>query len=438
MLRSVLIAFAFSAVIACGYFLARMLDEASRSFVLPLPGAVEGGVAEGSAEGGNKRVEPEGVAEAADSAGRSWAEEALDAFLSEPDRLRALSEMRQRVDSASQAEREALLVEAMARDLEEASVVEVARAALQSIAAEDPALARGLLGAFSSAEKERLATSLVRGWASSDVEAAWNWIGVAWADEAGRFIDRRMQNTLFHAAVDTLLTEAQDYNRAAIYASSAIEPDLRRELARLIARRVVSDNPAAALQRIDFQSEEFIDAAIMEAVVDEWAMRDPVGAQQWVLANEDMVPPGAVTEVAKRLLLEQAGQELVGFHAALKDGYKRDLVAGQATRLLARRASEASVQWLHAIESPEAQRDAFLDALYEIGHENLDATMGYVDLAYGEGDPNRPIMLMAALESWVEVDAEQVADYLDSGRSGLSRPSAESLRDLLGLQPSSE
>ena len=358
----------------------------------------------------------------------------VDAFISEVDPERRAWELRQGLEDASLDELEDLFIEALSYDLEDRRALQVAGIALKRIAQTNSDLGLGLLHTLSPAEKEKLAWAVASGWALTDAMTAWDWISTAWVDSSGNFIDRDLQNRLHREAVDVLLKENQDYQLAASLVSSLIDPDLKQSLADLIAFRAVTDNPSQALARIDFSSNDFLDTAIMDAIMDEWAQRDSFGAKEWTLENEEQVSTKGARTIAKNLLLNEAQSELRHFHGRLLSVLKRDSVAAEATRLLARRDPVNSVDWLHAIQSATIKREATYDALYEIGHDSFESTIQYVDLAYDSSNPGRELTLYAALESWTRVDEDLVTEYLDSGKSGMPQVSVNEFKLSLGIQ----
>ncbi len=355
-------------------------------------------------------------------------------FIAETDPERRLWQLRQRIESASIESLQELFIEALSYDLEDRLVFQIAGIALKKIAQQNAAASVELLFALSPAEKEKLAWAVASGWAVDDGRSAWDWISTAWIDPLGNFIDRDLQNRLHREALDALMLENQDYQLAASLASTVTEPDLKKSLADLIAFRVVSDNPSAALDRIDFASNDYLDTAIMDAIVDEWAQRDSFGAKNWTLENEPQVSTRGARIIAKNLFLSEAMEVLSSFHQNLTSIPKKDSVAAEATRLLARRDPAFSVDWLHSIQSPFIKREATYDALYEIGHDSFESTIQYVDLAYASLTPERESTLYAALESWSRVDAQIVANYLDSGQSGMPSIAVLALKESLGIQ----
>lgn len=357
----------------------------------------------------------------------------IEDFISETDPERRLWQLRQNLQSASVEELEDLFIEAMSYDLEDRLALQVAGIALKGIAQHNASLSVGLLYTLSPAEKEKLVWSVASGWALDDADSAWDWISTAWVDPEGNFIDRQLQNRLFREAIDSLLQEKKAYQIAAGLVSSIVDPDLRTGLADLIAFRAVRDNPSEALSRIDFDSNDYLDTAIMDAIIDEWAQRDSIGAKDWTLDNEQQVSTKGARYIAKNLLLNEADHALRAFHGDLSSIVKKDSVAAEATRLLARRDPIGSVDWLHVIHSSATKREATYDALYEIGHDSFESTITYVDLAYDLEAPERASTLYAALESWTRVDQKLVSDYLDSGKSGMPQVSVNAMKDSLGL-----
>ena len=178
-----------------------------------------------------------------------------------------------------------LLHQALSFDLQSAKAYEAAGLTLQKIATQDAAKALELLYTLTPAEKERLSRELAIGWARADPNSTWDWIDSAWVDSSGAYIDRRLQNGLFRETLDIVLEEHEDYQMAAGMLASVVEPDLKLELADLIAFHVVSKNPAEALERMRFQSDDLLDSAIMDAVIEEWAQQDSIGAMEWTLAS---------------------------------------------------------------------------------------------------------------------------------------------------------
>ena len=305
-------------------------------------------------------------------------------------------------------------IEALSFDLQSAKAYEAAGLALQKIAAQDPVKALELLFALSPAEKERLSTQLAIGWASTDPLSTWDWIDSAWVDPSGAYIDRQLQNSLFRETLDVVLEGHEDYQMAANMLASVVEPNLKLELADLIAFHVVSKNPAEALERMRFQSDDLLDSAIMDAVIKEWAQRDSIGAMEWTLANQRQVTSAGAKEIAKDLLLNGARDGLIDFHANLQSQYKRDAVASEGARLLARREPIESISWLAAIEFKGDRYQAYYDSLYEIGHDDLESSVEFAELANSVANLDRETAFFEALQSWTLVDPERVKVYLDS------------------------
>ncbi len=257
-----------------------------------------------------------------------------------------------------------LFIEALSFDLQDRRAFDAAGLAIEAIAEMAPTQALELLFALSPSEREKLVTSLARGWATGDTVSAWNWIDSSWIDMGGEFIDRTIQNRMFREALDVVLTERGDYQLAVNLLNSVVEPTLRLELADQIAFQVVSENPALTLDRLAFEGGELVDSAIMDAVIDEWAQRDSKGAMTWTLENERHVSSAGARMIAKDLLLNGVYQDLANFHGGLTSTYKRDAVASESARLLARRDPSDSIVWLGAIEMQSTRLDAYYDSLY--------------------------------------------------------------------------
>jgi hypothetical protein len=193
-----------------------------------------------------------------------------------------------------------------------------------------------------------------------------------------------------------------------------MEPGLRLELANLIAFYVVSENPAQTLNQLDFTSDDLVDSAIMDAVIDEWAQRDSRGAMTWTLENQDQVTSKGARFIAKDLILNEVYQDLERFHSNLQSPFKRDSVASESARLFARRNPDVSISWLATIESSASRYNAYYDSLYEIGHDDFDSTVRFAELAYGVASLDREEALFGALQGWSVIAPERVHSYLDS------------------------
>ncbi len=319
-----------------------------------------------------------------------------------------------KLSALSLDELEEFYIEALSFDLEDRRAFEAAGLALQSIASQDPRRALELLHSLTSSEKTRLATTFSDGWARFDAVSAWDWIDSAWIDENGDYIDRDLQNEMFHGTLEVVLSEQRNYQLAADMMKSIVEPGLRLELADLIAFHVVSENPAQALNQLDFISDDLVDSAIMDAVIDEWAQRDSKGAMIWTLENQDQVTSKGARYIAKDLVLNEVYQDLERFHSNLESRFKRDSVASESARLFARRNPDVSISWLAAIESSASRYNAYYDSLYEIGHDDFDSTVRFAELAYGVANLDREEALFGALQGWAVIAPEKVNSYLDS------------------------
>ncbi len=334
--------------------------------------------------------------------------------------------LERKLTALSLDELEEFYIEALSFDLEDRRAYEAASLALQSIASQDPRRALELLYALTPSEKSRLATALSDGWARYDAVSAWDWIDSAWIDANGEYIDRDLQNRMFHGTLEVVLSEQRNYQLATDLLSSVVEPGLRLELADLIAFYVVSENPAQTLARLDFTSNAMVDSAIMDAVIDEWAQRDSLGAMAWTLGNQDQVTIKGARLIAKDLILNGVYEALENFHLELQSSYKRDSVASESARLLARRNPNDSVSWLAAIESSGTKYNAYYDSLYEIGHDDFDSSVRYAELASGIANLDREDALFEALQGWAVISPSKVQAYLESsdGLSGSDRLSA--------------
>ena len=337
----------------------------------------------------------------------------VETFL-EADLLEGEFSLERKLATLNFSQLEDFYIEALSFDLKSAKAYEAAGLALQKIATEDPARGLELLFALSPAEKERLSTELAIGWARADPLSTWDWIDAAWVDPSGAYIDRQLQNSLFRETLDVVLEKHEDYQMAANMLASVVEPSLKLELADLIAFHVVSKNPAEALERMRFQSDDLLDSAIMDAVIEEWAQRDSIGAMEWTLSNQRQVTSAGAKEIAKDLLLNGVRDGLVDFHAKLQSQYKRDAVASEGARLLARRQPMESISWLAAIESTGDRYQAYYDSLFEIGHDDFDSSVEFAELANSVADIDRETAFFEALQSWTLVDPERVKVYLDS------------------------
>ena len=235
-----------------------------------------------------------------------------------------------KLSALSLDELEEFYIEALSFDLEDRRAFEAAGLALQSIASQDPRRALELLYSLAPSEKARLATALSGGWAKYDAVSAWDWIDSAWIDDSGEYIDRDLQNEMFHGTLEVVLSEQRNYQLASDLLKTVMEPGLRLELANLIAFHVVSENPAQTLNQLDFTSDDLVDSAIMDAVIDEWAQRDSRGAMTWTLENQDQVTSKGARFIAKDLILNEVYQDLERFHSNLQSPFKRDSVASES------------------------------------------------------------------------------------------------------------
>ncbi|MEM9161120.1 MAG: hypothetical protein AAGB46_18905, partial [Verrucomicrobiota bacterium] len=340
----------------------------------------------------------------------------LDSFLSDVDWDLAKLELDLALEGLGPDELQEMFIDALARDLEEKNSFEAAGMILEEIALQDPLVGEALLNALSPAEKTKLASALAKGWAEGDPMGAWDWITVSWMDPNGEYLDRKLQYSLFYDALDVVLTRRKEYQVAADLVRQEYEPELKEQLAELIAKRVVSDNPSDALSRIEFDSDDEIDQAILDAIVDEWSQRDFLGVKNWALSNEQQVSELGVRKVAKQLLLNEAELDLLEFHSGLGDVDKRDAAAAEVGRLTARREPDLATHWLNAIQSGPRKQIAVKGALYELGHDDFEATVGLLDGVYDVRSADRLPLMTDALLSWSRVDVGIVESYLASGR----------------------
>ncbi len=325
------------------------------------------------------------------------------------------------------AQLEAVFVELMARDLESGAALDWAGRTLREIAQRDPIQGMALLYALRPAEREALAASLVRGWVASDPQGAFDWIENAWIDAEGNFIDRALQKELFAEGMETLVSELRRYDEGMAALERVVDPELKTQLRRQVARSVVRDGPEAALERMAAADSAALDSAVMDAIAAEWAARDGAGAMRWTLENEAEVSSVGVRSIAKQLALERMDADLAGFHQGLEAVSKRDAVAAEAARLLARRDPLRSADWALAIEERNAKRLAVLDAIGEIGYDSFGQTVDYVDYVYARTEPDRTPILYTTLKSWVAVDRPAVVEYLISDRAGLPESLSEEI-----------
>ena len=424
MLATLRVVFAFLAISTAGFFMARLAD----SFINP---SGEPRLREPLVSKEDSRIQ------AIDAP----AIEEVDAIESPTDSLvasyfgstdgNAAFVLKRKLDALDLDHLEDLYIEALSYDLIDRKAFEAARIALERIASLDPNRAVQLLYSLAPAEKEELATALVKGWAQNDILSVWDWVDSAWIDRDGEFIDRSLQNAMFQEALDAILKDGSQYQIATDLVSSVVEPGLRNELADLIAFYVVSENPVQALDRLDFDGGDLVDNAIMNAIIDEWSQRDSLGAMAWTLENETQVSRDGARAIAKDLLLNGIYEELGRFHSNLVASHKRDSVAWESARLLARRDPVSSIEWLSAIESIADRYSAYSDSLFEIGHDDFQSSVQYAELAYGVADIDRETALFEALQSWASVDGEQVRQYLDSSDATASSVSLLALREAL-------
>lgn len=326
-------------------------------------------------------------------------------------------------------------MELMARDLEDYRAVDYAGRVLQEIAERSPDLGVALLSVLKAAEKERLVSSVARGWTVRDPAAAFSWIESVWAQADGQYIDRALQNSLFASAMDSLVGELGNYELAAETLAGIADPDLKAALTARVAHTLVRDGPENALERLASMDSGVFDTSVMDAVAEQWAARDGIGASQWVLDNEGEMSPAGVRSIAKQLTLGGADEALAGFHAGLAELQKRDTVASEVARLKARREPVVSAGWVLAIESSAARQQAVQQALYEIGYEDLGNSVNFIDSVYAFEDAERSPVLFTALKDWLAVDSEAVADFLGSGRANLSASLSEDLLQEIEVLP---
>lgn len=412
-------------LMALGFCVAFVLEEIGRRALGPAGPVLAGVESEVSESGTTSLVSVEALAEDLARSVRDeigFADRVLGGGEVEGGLMLALA-----LGDLGVSELESHFVELMARDLDDFRAVEYAGRALQEIASREPELAVGLLSAMSPAERERLVPSLARGWVLVDPEAAFSWIGSAWVMADGGYIDRRLQNSLYLNAMDELVVERRDYALAAETLSGLADPELREQLTELVARRIVRDGPENALDRLAGEQSGVFDVSVMDAIAEQWASRDGVGAAAWVLENEEEMSSAGVRSIAKHLAVSAEGEALLGFHEGLLTVAKRDSVAAEAARLKARREPVASADWARAIEGSEARRAAVFEALYEIGFEDFSSSVDYIDYVYDAADADRAPVVYSTLKDWLAVDLDAVAGYLGSGRAQLSADLSEEL-----------
>ena len=273
------------------------------------------------------------------------------------------------------ADLEDLFIEATAAAYDDKRALEVARASLQQIARQDPAAAVSLLYAVAPFLKETLAVGMVEGWTRVDPLSAWDWVESAWIDDEGAFVDRALQNKLSMASMSALLDSSSDLVLAATLTSLSNQPDLKEGLAELVGEFVVSEDPELALTQFEFEGDQTVDVAIMNAVIKQWAERDLEGAVEWAGENEDQLAVDSMRELTKQLVLVGETDRLQEVYSSVNDLEKRDAVAAEAARLLVRREIVDSARWLSEIGEPASKRVAVESALYELGYDDLDSTI---------------------------------------------------------------
>ena len=323
------------------------------------------------------------------------------------------------------ADLEDLFIEATAAAYDDRRALEVARASLQQIARQDPAAAVSLLYAVAPFLKETLAVGMVEGWTRVDPLSAWDWVESAWIDDEGAFVDRALQNKLSMASMSALLDSSSDLVLAATLTSLSNQPDLKEGLAELVGEFVVSEDPELALTQFEFEGDQTVDVAIMNAVIKQWAERDLEGAVEWAGENEDQLAVDSMRELTKQLVLVGETDRLQEVYSSVNDLEKRDAVAAEAARLLVRREIVEASRWLSEIGDPASKRVAVESALYELGYDDLDSTIVLVHLAFESGDPDRSDVLVSELDKWVQQDRAAVARFLASGQEASLPPSVE-------------
>lgn len=424
MLLALRIAFAFIAISTAGYFLARTAD----TFINPQR---SDRTSSSKPKRATERPQPIAPGTVDSPAPKPSTTEPLVAtFLDSSDPSASVA-LKRKLGALDIDQLEDLYIEALSYDLIDRRAFEAARIALEGIAALDPNRAVQLLYSLAPSEKEKLATALAKGWAQGDALSAWDWIDSAWIDGSGEFIDRSLQNAMFRETLDTVLVDRSDYQLAADLIASVVEPGLRKELANLVAFYVVSENPVQALDRLEFDGGDLVDNAIMDAIMTEWAQRDSRGAMAWTLENEPQVSSDSARSIAKDLLLNGIYDELGRFHSNLAAPHKRDSVASESARLLARRDPISSIEWLAAIEGVATRYQAYSDSLFEIGHDDFESSVRYAELAYGAAEIDRETALFEALQSWASVDGNKVRQYLDSSDATNASESLSALRQAL-------
>lgn len=424
------ISFAIFALTGIGFCVAYLMDEALHR---TMDGRVGRGVAESRSDDLESPDAPlsESGTEATSGEIVTVPETGVEAALA--DRLLAESSLRAELrllDAVGELETnelEDMFVELMARDLEDGGAVTYAGHVLRELAARSPEAAVALLYALPPAEKEKLVASVAEGWVASEPDQAFEWIESAWVDAEGGFIDRSLQNELYIQAMDTLVADPENFALAGRYVDRVADPALKQQLVKLVARRVVQNGPEAALERLAGSESAVFDTAVMDAIAEEWAARDEVGAMAWTLSNEEEVSPTGVRSIAKQLSLRADDASLRQFHQNLETTARRDSVAAEAARLAARRDPIASADWALAIAEPSAKREAVLEALYEIGYENFEQSVDYVDVVYPPHEPDRVPVLYTTLKEWMPIDRSAVATYLESGRARLPDGVAEEI-----------
>lgn len=331
------------------------------------------------------------------------------------------------LDKLSTSELEAHFSELMARDWEDYRAVEYAGRVLQEIAQREPEVGVALLSVLTSAEREKLAPAVARGWALSDPVSALAWIETAWVQADGAYIDRALQNLLYVNAMDSVVAGLRDYELAANALAGLGDPELKAELTELVARRIVRDGPELAMERLADLDSAVFDVSIMDAVAEQWAARDSKGAAEWVLLNQAEMSDSGVRSIAKELTLGADDESLKGFHDGLGEVGKRDSVASEVARVMARRQPEESASWARAIEQAPVRQRAVVDALSEIGYEDFGRSVAYIDYVYSAEDLDRAPVVYSTLKDWLAVDLDAVVGYLGSGRANLSAALSEEL-----------
>lgn len=285
----------------------------------------------------------------------------------------------------------------------------VATTAISAIAQRDP------LAAYARAqqmpqglERRQIVHQIAQTFAQRDADGA-----LAWA--------RSLQPPEPEALVAVVTGIANEDPIRALDLAAAIDTPMERQQAmHQVASTATMRDPAqsaALLEHVLSLQNEQERQSLVQSILSSWASKEPTRAADWLVANADRAPPGAVTMVAQQYAQRNI-QEAASYATRMPSQLRGSWLNGVAG-MYAQTNPQAALDWIEQFRGSAEYDDAALAVIMPASRVDPEAAARAAE-SLGREDYRRTAVTQVAM-GWAQRDPARAAAWA----SGVSDPAAQ-------------